>query len=149
MQTINGRIPPALPVHQVKSYRILVPRATHWITATCADADCAHYLSGWITAVDETSELGQRQARYIRKESGRRFTEERTGAGLTEFRFEAGQTCFAQHQARNMRPERFVVTGGDWRGNPTREFREHTRPGDWVEDFADHQDRLSRLIERG
>jgi len=91
----------------------------------------------------------RRQAHYIRRESGRKFTEERTPAGLTEFTFEAGQKCFATHELRNSRPERFLVTGGDWRGNPTGERREHVNAADWTEDFALHQDRLKTVIERG
>lgn len=149
MQTTGGRIPPALPPSAYKTYQIAAPLGTHWHTVTCADADCDAYRLGWKTVIDERTGLGQRQAHYIRRESGRRFAEERQPDGLTAFSFEAGQKCFAQHKGRNMRPERFIERGGDWRGNPTGERREHKRPDDWVESFAENQDRLRDEIEKG
>lgn len=149
MQTIDGRFPPALPPVAYKTYQIAVPLATHWSIVTCADADCEAYRIGWDSLIDERTGLGQRQAHYIRRESGRRFTEAREPDGLTRFSFEAGQKCFAQHQARNMRPERFVERLGDWRVPSGLPRREHARPEDWVESFAEHQDRLRTLMERG
>ena len=67
------RIPPALPVHQMKSYRIVVPRATHWRPATCAESDCQAYLLGWLTTVDEGTDLGR----------GRRITSAASPAAAT------------------------------------------------------------------
>ena len=149
MQTVDGRFPPLLPAAAMKTFQIAVPLATHWHTVTCADAGCEAHEHGWVTTVDEGTELGQRQAHYIRRESGRRYAEERTPAGLTVFTFEAGQRCFAQHRGRNARPERFIERGGDWRGNPVGDVREHRRPDEWVDSFATHQDRLRTLRERG
>jgi hypothetical protein len=149
MQTTDGRFPPAGPVTAYKSYLISAPLATHWNLATCADVDCPHYLAGWDSLIDERTGLGQRQAHYIRRESGRRFTEERQPDGLTRFSFEAGQRCFTQHKARNMRDERYVERDGDWRGNPTGRKRVHTQPDHWVESFALNQGRLIALQERG
>ena len=93
----------------------------------------------------------QRQAWYIRNQSGRRFTEDRDQApGLTVFVFEAGQTCFdaGRHQTRLERPELYIVRGGDWRGHTGNE-RKHTRPEHWVEDFAEHQQQLADRIKKG
>lgn len=149
MQTTDGRFPPAMPAAAYKTYAIQAPLATHWNVTTCADADCAAHALGWDSLIDERTELGQRQAHYIRKESGRKFTEELQPDGLTRFAFEAGQKCFAQHNGRNMRPERFVERDGDFRGNPTRRRREFARPDEWVESFAEHQDKLRTQIERG
>lgn len=148
METVNGRIPPALPVGAMKSYVISAPLATHWNTATCADVDCVHYLTGWESHIDERTQLGQRQARYIRSESGRRFTEEKNELGITVFAFEAGQRCFAQHRARNMRDDTYIERGGDWRrvvGTP----RVHKNADNWTESFALNQDRLKTLTDRG
>ena len=142
-------IQPALPASAYKTYAIQVPLATHWNVVTCADAECAAHEHGWTTVIDEGPDLGQRQAHYIRRESGRRFTEERQADGLTAFSFEAGQKCFAEHRGRNMRPERFVERDGDHRGNPTRRRREYARPDEWVESFSEHQTRLKTLMERG
>jgi len=146
-----NRIDPQMPVSAYKTYQILQPRATHFLPASCEKVQCQPYLHGWRTTVDEGSTLGQQQAAYIRSSSGRRFEETRLAAGLTEFVFEAGQRCFAadQHIAPVGRPEVYVVRDGDWRGNPTGQSRRHVRPADWVEDFADHQDRLATRAAQG
>ncbi|MET8987759.1 hypothetical protein ABZW49_20120 [Nonomuraea wenchangensis] len=143
------RITPALPVQAFQTYQVVAPPATHWRAATCAEADCPAYLHGWRSVIDERTDLGQKQAHYIRRESGRRFAEDRDPAGLTVFAFEAGQRCFAPHQVRTARPEVYLVRGGDWRGNPTGQVRRHANAEDWVEDFQEHQGRLAETIERG
>lgn len=141
------RIQPQLPPQSRKTYGISAPAATHFRRATCAEVDCTHYLRGWKTTVDESTDLGQKQAHYIRRESRRGHTESRTAAGLTEFLFEAGQRCFRPHQVRVDRPEIYVVRQGDWRSYGDR--RRHTRAEDWVEDFSEHQDRLADRLRRG
>jgi hypothetical protein len=143
------RIAPALPPHAMKTYGIAQPAETHWRPAGCGDVDCAPHANGWVTEVDETSTLGQMQAHYIRVESGRRFVESRTAEGFTRFEFEAGQTCFTQHQVPVEREPVFLVRGGDWRGNPLRTSRIHNRPEHWVEDFAEHQGRIAAAMEAG
>jgi hypothetical protein len=144
------RVPPALPAAAMKTYQIAAPLATHWRPATCAEAECLAYLHGWQTSVDETTELGQRQAYYIRHDKTRKHTERRAETGLTVFGFEAGQACFAQHRAPNTRPERFLVTGGDFRGNPLgTPPRVHARPDDWVEDMAESLDEIRTRHEKG
>jgi hypothetical protein len=148
MELQVNRILPNLPVGSYKTYQLSAPRGTHWRPSTCDEADCEFYVNGWSTAIDESTELGKGQAYYIRNQSGRRFTEDRHGS-LTTFRFEAGQTCFAEHEARLDRPELYIVRGGDWRGNPTGEVRQHTRASDWVDDFADHQQTLADRINQG
>jgi hypothetical protein len=143
------RIPPALPAGAYRTYQIIAPLDTHFRAGTCEEAHCPAYLNGFRTVVDEATELGQQQAHYIREMSGRRYVEEKTPAGLTEFTFQAGQQCFSPHQVRLERPEHFVVRDGDWRGNPTGRRVEHTAVGFWVEDFAEHQERINNAIERG
>lgn len=140
---------PSQPPSAYRSYVIAAPLRTHWNVVTCEDAGCEHQALGWDSVIDERTELGQRQAHYIRKMSGRKFTEERQPDGLTRFAFEAGQKCFRQHQTRNARPERYVERDGDYRGNPTGRRYVHQRPDDWVESFAGHQDKLRTLVERG
>lgn len=145
------RLPPALPAAAMKTYQIASPLSTHWHPVTCEEARCDGFTHGWMSYIDESTELGQRQAWFIRRESGRHFTEERNEFGITEFTFEAGQECFASgdHRARNERPERYLVRGGDFRGNPTGMRREHSGPDPWLDDFATHQDRLATLLEHG
>lgn len=148
MRPVN-RINPALPVQAFKTYQVVAPPSTHWRPATCADVDCGAYLTGWRSLIDESTDLGQKQAHYIRRESARKHTERRDEAGLTVFEFEAGQRCFAPHQVRHDRPEVYLVRGGDWRGNPSGSVRKHANAEDWVEDFQEHQGRLADQIEKG
>ncbi len=144
------RVPPALPAAAMKTYQIAAPLATHWRPATCEEADCLAYLHGWQTSVDETTELGQQQAHYIRHDKTRKHAERRAETGLTVFRFEAGQACFTAHRLPVGRPERFLVVGGDWRGNPAGiPPREHTKPDFWVEDMAGTLDDIRTRHERG
>lgn len=147
-----NRIEPKLPAGAMKTYGILAPASTHFRVATCAEIDCPPHLYGWTTTVDERTELGQSQAHYIRKQSGRRFTETRNALGLTEFTFEAGQKCFkaGDHQARLERPEIFVVRDGDHRGNPRgTATRKHASAADWQDDFAHHQQTLADKFQEG
>ncbi len=135
---------PSGPVSAYKSYVISAPIQTHFRSGTCEEADCPQLAAGWVTYVDESTDLGERQAFYIRRKSGRVFTEDRHEDGRTGFIFSAGQECFYDHQIRLEREPVFAVRGGDWRGNPRREFRVHDSPGNWVEDFGVHQETLKR-----
>ena len=143
------RIEPRLPVTAVITYGIHAPEATHRRHATCGEVDCQNMQHGWRTVIDETSDLGAAQASYIRRESGRKFTEERDPAGLTVFTFEPWQRCFADHTASLEREPFYLVRGGDWRGNPRGEVRRHVNGDDWVEDFAEHQTTLADRLEQG
>src|SRR5262245_61194764 len=141
-----NRIPPALPVQAMQTYSIRAPLATHWRDATCAEVDCPQHLHGWLTAVDETTELGQAQAGYIRARAGRRYIERRTPTH-TEFLFEAGQRCFAPHKVPLEREPLFIVRLGDWRGyGPA---RVHARADDWIEDMQESLDKIRDARERG
>lgn len=144
------RMQPQLPVEAMKTYQVLAPRSTHFVPAPCSAANCPHYLNGWRTPIDESTDLGKQQAYYIRNQSGRRYTEDRNMLpGVTIFTFEAGQSCFRQHERRLDKPEIFLVKGGDWRGNPTGMKREHVNADDWVDDFANHQDKLATRLNQG
>lgn len=143
------RIQPQLPVTSVKTYQA-VAASDQTIVAACQSVGCEAYRRGWDTMVDLATDLGKRQAAYIRTRSGRTFTELPVGTldGSDQaviFRFEPGQRCFADHHTR---PAVYLVRGGDHRGN-TGLIREHVDPGDWVEDFAEHQDRLADRLRQG
>lgn len=137
------RIQSPLQAHQVKSYQVSSKRRP----ASCQEAGCAHYLMGWRTIVPADSP----QAYYIRSGSGRKFTEELQPGGLVEFTFEAGQQCFSSstHTVPEEGNERYVERGGDWRGNPRGEVRVHRNADDWVDSFANHQDKLATRLEQG
>lgn len=152
MQTtyVRGRgntIMPLAGAHLYKTFQVAAPIQTHFRKATCEEVGCLAHHYGWQTTVDESTDQGPAQAYYIRNQSGRRFKEEKTEAGLTCFTFEPGQTCFDsdQHVTSLERPYLFVVRDGDWRGNPrhTRPYR-HANGDDWCDNFANHLDRLPR-----
>jgi hypothetical protein len=139
-----NRVKPQLPVGAVKTYQA-VAVSDETVVAACQSVGCDAYRLGWDTVVDESTDLGQRQASFIRTRSGRSFRELRTEAGLTAFRFDSGQRCFADHRTR---PAVHLVRGGDHRAN-TGLIRSHVRVADWVEDFAEHQDRLADRTRQG
>lgn len=141
MDSLN-RIPPAGPVSAYKTFQISRPLGTHFRKATCEEVNCDYWRDGWITRVDD-----EERRTYIRRHSGRKFEE--TAPGV--FRFAPGQMCFSAdaHRVPLEREGIYVARAGDHRGNPTGEKRVHTRPADWVEEFAEHQDWLKTLQERG
>lgn len=143
------RVDPQLPVGAMKTYSVLQPLATHWRDATCEEAGCPNWRDGWRTVVDTSTDLGRRQADYIRRSGGRRFVEAQCwGASeMIEFTFEAGQRCFAAHRVPLERDPLLLVRMGDWRGyGPT---RVHQRPGDWIDDMQTTLDRVRTRQERG
>jgi hypothetical protein len=144
MQQVN-RFQPAMEVGAYQTFQISAPRDVT-VVAACEQVGCPQWQDGWDSVINEATQLGQEQAAYIRQKSGRTFREMRTEAGLTVFRFEAHQRCFAEHRTR---PEIYLVRDGDWRGNPTGRRRNHSRAADWVEDFGEHQQRIADEIEKG
>lgn len=139
-----NRLEPALPTGAMQTYQAAAV-SDKTVVAACQSVGCTAYQLGWDTVVDEETMLGQRQAAYIRQSAGRSFRELRTEAGLTVFRFDAYQRCFADHETR---PAVYLVRGGDHRAN-TGLIRKHVDPDDWVEDFAEHQDRLADRLRQG
>jgi hypothetical protein len=148
--TVVTRVEPVGRPQDYKTYTIAFPTKTHWRPATCEEVLCFAYLNGWATTVDLNTDLGQKQYHYIKTESGRSFTEEKTGSSLAKFSFGPGQVCFgaSQHKVPLERPARFLVTPGDFRAR-TGTTRVHANGGDWAEDFALHQDKINTAIERG
>lgn len=142
-------IVPRLGPEAYKTYQIVAPVSTHFRPATCKEIECAGYTRGWKTTVLPDSP----QARYIRHSSGRKFTEAKNenGDGTVVFTFPPGQTCFraADHRKSLEREPFYVVRGGDTRGDPRQEAPRRFRSGDWVENFADHQQSISDRIKRG
>lgn len=145
------RIDPRMAPGAYKTYQVLAPLASHFVAATCEESGCGAFLYGWVTEVDESVGLGQRQAHYVRREAGRRFAEERLPSGLTRFTFEAGQECFQRggHRRSVGRPNIFVVRDGDRRQNPTGRRRVHASAEDWAEDFGEHQQGLAEAAQQG
>ena len=145
---------PALPVGLVKTYGIRAPRSTHTRAGTCAEVDCEPHRNGWATTLLAGSDdvaFVERVCRGDVDGHRRQYTAEPVEGGFVRLTFPPGQVCFrvSSHRVPLERPPIFEVRGGDHRGNPVGDRRVHTRPEDWVDDFATHQDRLAGQIERG
>jgi len=142
------RIMPAMPAQMYTSYQIVAPISTHFRPATCEEVGCSHYRDGWQIRVEGLSP----QMLHTATQSGRRFRRVPVAEGETWLLFEAGQPCFkaSTHKTRLDRQEFYYRRPGDWRGNPTGERPYlHQRPENWVEDFAEHQDKIITAINQG
>lgn len=141
---LDRTVQPQMPPGAYQTYQLFQGRDTT-MRAACQQVGCQAWLHGWDTILDETNADQKIMADYIRHTSGRTFKETRTDTGLTVFRFEPYQRCFAEHRTR---PVRHTVWRGDFRENQGG-LRVHTRGEDWVEDFAEHQQNVADRIEKG
>jgi hypothetical protein len=145
------RIEPVAGPQFYKSYTMKAPVRTHWRPATCEEYECDDFLCGFVTTVDLTSDLGQRQYHYLSHDRERSYHIQRLSMELVKFIYGPGNRCFRsdEHRVPVGRPPRLLVVGGDWRGNPRREILVHTRVEDWVDDSRNHQDKIATLVQRG
>lgn len=143
------RARPAGPVNAYASFRVANPRATHTRPATCAEVDCQPFLNGFMATCNEATDLGRRQAAYLREH--RRDGRERNGPGGTEFLFPPGSRCLAtNHRVLIDRPPLCLIRPGDWRGNPAgRSGVRQVGVEEWVERFALNQDKVAERVKRG
>lgn len=137
---------------QMQSHLILAPVQTHWRRATCEEVRCLPFLLGFATQVDETTELGQRQAHYIRHDRARPKPAEDRMGDITVFSYPPGTPCFDRgaHRTRNNRPEVFAVRDGDHRGNPRQTPAYiHDNAENWVDDLYHHTSKIIEIKQRG
>lgn len=137
---------PILPVQAMETYEVVSPVQTHTRPARCHDVDCPNYINGWATVVDVGTDLGRRQADWIRLHSARHYNSEQVG-DTVRFVFAAGQTCFADHRVPLDRPALYVKRGGDWRARTSEPVQ--MRAVDWVDDFANHQELIADRQRQG
>jgi hypothetical protein len=139
---------PKMAAAAYKTYAVVSPISTHFRPATCAEVACPHYVNGWRVRVEAlTPDL-----LHAARNSGRKYAEQRVAEGETWLVFEAGQDCFKarDHRTRLDRAPLYVVRDGDHRGNPRgTKARLHQNPGNWVEDFATHQQAIADEIKKG
>lgn len=141
-------IVPNLGAEAFKTYEIIAPLSTHFRPASCLEANCRSYENGWQTRVlpgtPEHAMVLSLKGKYVYTGPVRQED------GTDLFTFAPGQPCFrqSQHRVRIEREPFYVVRGGDGRGNPRGERRSHT-PENWVNDFAEHQDKIATARERG
>lgn len=147
-----SRLAPDLGPEYYKTYTMSSPFASHWKPATCEEYECEDFLNGFVLTVDLGTELGQKQYHYVTHDRDRRHSMQRISDHLIKFVYGPGNPCFRRgdHKVPLDRPPFYLVSGGDWRGNP-RGIRRmvHRRPEDWVDDFANHQDSISEAVKRG
>lgn len=147
-QAINRILPAGRP-QDYKTYTVSSPISTHTRPARCEEVECDAHANGWVSSIDVSTDLGQRQAVYIRLHSGRHVSSiEETGT-IVKFTFPAGQQCFADHRVSLERPALYLVRGGDWRGNPLNVPTTQRTASEWVDDFATHQQRVADAVKKG
>ena len=117
-----------------------------WVPATCEEIDCPDFLHGWRV---DAGALGARHWADI-EAAGYRYELLDIAADCRQLVFEAGQACFraATHQRQTMVEPLYLVKpgrGGLYLG----QGRRHTRGIDWVEDFAEHTDKIAGRVARG
>jgi hypothetical protein len=128
------------------SYRIASPLTSHRELVSCSVFGCEAWKYGWSSRFELTDTL---RIEYVRNSSGRQFREIREETTI-RFDFPPGQKCFNwQSHYVQIRPESYSVLSGDSRSGHREVLRRHTRPVDWVEDLALHQDRVKTVLERG
>lgn len=145
-----NRPAPNLPTRAYQTFQVKAPKGA-FRSASCEEVECQHSVKGWKMVLDLSSELGLKQAHYIKHQSGRKYTVEgQTPEGMVTLLFPGNQPCFQEHKVRTDLPETFLVKGGDFRGNPLKTAtRVHKRAEFWVEEFQTNQDRIARAIEKG
>jgi hypothetical protein len=140
-----------MSVGAYRTFSVATPLSTHTRVASCLEVECLAHENGWMTTVDERTELGRGQADYIRHAMTPRryYTESREG-DLTVFTFPAGQKCFAEHRIDLDRPAFFRARPGDHRIRPAQhEIYQYANGDDFVDDFANNQQALAERINRG
>ena len=150
-QSISAHPEPVGTPELYNSYVVATPPRTHWRQATCEEYECAGYLYGFVTTIDLSTELGQRQYHFITHDKKRSYSEQRVSLDLVKFLFKPGTICmdYQNHKVPIGRPPRLFVVGGDWRGNPRGFYRRHDRIEHWVEDFGENQEKLLDVYKRG
>ena len=139
----SNRVPLVGQPQQYQTYSVVSPKDTHTRPATCAEVDCRHHREGWQSIIDTGTDLGKAQAEWIRHQSGRHFTEDRTGPTVITFLFGPGQTCFANNHVVTVEREPFYILRPGLNHTPTGPVTRYDRADQWVDDFATHQDHLA------
>lgn len=145
-EQMPNRLQPQMHVGGYKTYAISAPIATHTRPASCEEVGCLNFHNGWETRVPVDSELDG-----LVRASGRGWRSVVTEGGVNIYTFGPGTECFnsSSHRVPLDRPQLFVVRDGDWRGNDTGRVFKHDKPEHWVEDFANHQQKIADARNKG
>ncbi len=139
-----NRLDPKMPPGAYKTYGFVSPLSTHYRPASCEEVGCLAFRQGWVTRVPAGSDLEATVRR-----SGRRIAREGREPGHVLFTFAPGTKCFAasKHRISLDRPPVFYQRGGDWRQRIGDVQKMNGR--DWLDDFANHQQRLADRKQEG
>lgn len=142
------------PLHVMKSFELQQPFATHYRIATCREAECKSFREGMSVTFDLTIPDQVALANWMRNRSGLRYTYTQTGSKV-QFLVPAGQDgpCLRArlrpHRVPLERDPFMIVRAGDFRGNPTGQRSQETRPELFVEQWAEDLDKLKTVHDRG
>jgi hypothetical protein len=143
---------PRLGPEFYKSYKMSAPLHSHWRNATCEEYECDDFLYGFVMTANISTDLGKKQAYYLMHDKERSFHIQRVSQDIVKFIYGPGNRCFksGDHRIQSGRPPFYLVSGGDWRGNPrgTPTFQ-HRRPEDWADDCGEHQLRIAETVQKG
>lgn len=146
-----NRIPPTLPPGAMQTFEVDAPLATHWRAATCEEVECAAWMQGWTTDVpsDHPDEIRMLKA-YEKEIRSGGITATTTPEGLMRYSFPAGTPCFRRiyHRLPLERDAIFTVRSGDHRGTDG-VICQYNNGAEWVDAFANHQSKISDLVNRG
>jgi hypothetical protein len=147
LQSASAHPVPVGGVELYKSYSVLAPPRSHFRKATCEEYECIGWKYGFVTTVDLSTDLGQRQYHFLTHDKKRTYSMQRVSLELVKFIYKPGTICmdWDSHRVPIGRPPRLYVADGDWRGNPTGRYRIHDRIEHWVEDFGLNQNKLLDL----
>jgi len=138
------------PSHQMRTFQLDQPLATHYRRATCEEVSCAAQAGGWRMAFDLTVPEKREAARFIRDHGGRSYTYELLDEGRKIiFTFAAGQRCFETHRVPLERDPFMIVRSGDIRGPGDGWRMQHTSPGSFLDHWSSDLDQLNTIRERG
>lgn len=143
----ENRVPVKLEAASMTTYALEMPFKTHSRPISCAQALCQKRENGWKMGYDLTKPEAVAAANLIAG-MGKKYTHEIIGTNVI-FTFEAGQDCFEGHSVSLEREPFYIKRNGDWRGNPRNELMQHDNGENWVDDFANHQDKLATRLEQG
>lgn len=142
-----------IPAHLQRHFTIQAPLATHWRWATCAEKQCRKWVEGYEIRIDvsDKSDLVVARLKYIRDRNIGPYTEYKDSSGWAVFRFPPFTRVVGHkdyHRIRIERPELFQVTDGMTGQTVTHRGRE-AGAVDWVDQFAEHQDKLASKHREG
>jgi hypothetical protein len=128
-----GRVTP------IDHYKLKQRRAPRSRQATCDEVECWGYVNGFELHIDEATELGKRQAHYLRGDRSRTKPVEHRVGTLTVFAYPPGQRCTAPDSPEHwVAVDQFFIARG-----------QHVRPVEWVERFEENQGLIAERIARG